>query len=90
MPRGIQQHTLLYTHTYQYYTQRDSNTDDAPDEQALVIVKFLETVYHSVPSFKQTVSSSQEFIEALAATLFPPPLSVVSEEEDDDDEVINS
>lgn len=75
--------TLILTN----YTQRDNHTVDAPDQQALVIVKFMETVYHSVSSFKQTVSSSQEFIEALAATLFPPPLSVVSEE--DEDEVVS-
>ena len=48
-----------------------------------MIVKFLETIYHHVPNFKQAVSSSQDFIEALAATLFPPPLTVISEEEDE-------
>ena len=57
---------------------------DKPDSQAqaLVVIKFLEQVYTCLPSFKSSLSTSQDFIESLAATLFPPNNLMTVEEEE--------
>ena len=47
------------------------------------MVKFLEQVYHHIPRFKNNVSTSQEFVEALASTLFPPTFVITVNEVDD-------
>ena len=40
---------------------------------AVDLIKFLTRLYRHVPEFTK-FASSQEFVEALASTLFPPPL----------------
>ena len=37
----------------------------------VLLIKFLERLYRTLPLFS-TMAQSQEFIEALAAALFPP------------------
>ena len=52
------------------------------------MIKFLEQIYYHVPNFGQNFATTQEFVEALASTLFPPaPVVKVEEEGDDDNEV---
>ncbi|XP_019848853.1 PREDICTED: WD repeat and FYVE domain-containing protein 3-like isoform X2 [Amphimedon queenslandica] len=72
--------------------------EDKPEShnKALVVIKYLEQIYTNLPSFRNTLSTSQDFIEALAATLFPPNILMNVEEEEtrggdlDDDFVILS
>ena len=47
-----------------------------------LLIKFLERLYRTLPQFC-TVAHTQEFIEALAASLFPPHVSSGEEGESD-------
>ena len=52
-----------------------------------LLIKFLERLYRTLPQFC-TVAHTQEFIEALAASLFPPHVEGESDMIEFDDEEV--
>ena len=63
-------HACTHTHTHTHTLTQDT-TNRALQNPALVLVKFLERIYRTLPQFA-TFARKAEFIEALAATLFSP------------------
>ena len=63
-------HTHTHTHTHTYPITQDT-TNRALQNPALVLIKFLERIYKTLPQFA-TFARKAEFIEALAVTLFSP------------------
>ena len=58
---------------FSYQTPGATQATTATQAPVELLVKFLERLYRTLPLFC-SVANSQEFIEALAATLFPLPL----------------